>query len=378
MPITISPVRSKRDLDTFIRLVWPLYKRDPNWVPPVIADRRKLLDRTRNPFYQHAEMELFIARRDGEPVGRIAAIINRNHNEEHGDRLGFFGFFESVNETAVAHPLLAAAEGWLAERGMSGMRGPVNPSMNDEAGLLVDGFDDPPNILMTYNPKYYSALIESFGLTGVKDLYAYWLPAGDFITPKLERVQTRVRERDGVTIRTADFKPKSAFQRDIETIRSIYNQAWIPTWGFVKMTDAEFNFAAADLRQIAERDFVIFAEKDGRAVGFALGLPDINQALIDNRGGGMIGAGLRLLLGKKKIKRGRIVILGVLPEFQRRGIDSVLYYEIGTRMVTGHGYVGGEASWILEDNEMMNRAAKLLGGRVYKTYRLYEKTMNKN
>jgi GNAT superfamily N-acetyltransferase len=378
MSITITPVRSKKDLDTFIRLVWPIYRGDPNWVPPVIADRRKLLDRARNPFYQHAEMELFIARRDGEPVGRIAAIINRNHNEEHGDRVGFFGFFETVNDTAVAHPLLAAAEGWLLERGMTAMRGPVNPSMNDETGLLVEGFDDPPNILMTYNPKYYSSVIESFGLTKVKDLYAYWLDAGTFVTPKLERVQARVRERDGVTIRTVKFSPKEAFLKDIETIRQIYNEAWVPTWGFVKMTDEEFSFAASDLRQIAERDLVIFAEKDGRTVGFALGLPDINQALIDNRRGGMIGAGLRLLLGKRKIRRGRIVILGVLPELQRRGIDAVLYHEIGSRMVNDHGYVGGEASWVLEDNVMMRRAAELLGGTISKTYRLYEKSMTKN
>jgi GNAT superfamily N-acetyltransferase len=378
VPLTIEPVRSKKDLDTFIRLVWPIYRNDPVWVPPVIADRRKLLDRHRNPFYQHAEMELWIARRDGEPIGRIAAIINRNHNEQHHDRVGFFGFFETINDRDVAHALLAQAQSWLAERGMDAMRGPVNPSMNDETGLLVDGFDDPPQILMTYNPKYYSAVIESFGLRPVKELYAYRLMGDRFISPKLERVQKHVRERAGVTIRTAKFSPKEAYRKDIDTIRSIYNQAWVPTWGFVKMTDAEFDFVASDLKQIAERDFVIFAEKAGKVIGFALGLPDINQALIDNRRGGLIGAGLRLLFGKRKITRGRILILGVLPEFQGRGIDAVLYSEVGNRMVSGHGYTEGEASWVLEDNVMMNRAAELMGGEIYKRYRIYEKTMNKN
>lgn len=378
MPITISPVRSKKDLDTFIKLVWPIYKGDPNWVPPVIADRRKLLDRRRNPFYQHAEMELFIARRDDEPVGRIAAIINRNHNEQHDDRVGFFGFFETVNDEEVAHALLGQAQSWLQERGMEAMRGPVNPSLNDEAGLLVEGFDDPPQILMTYNPKYYSSVIESFGLTSVKELYAYRLMGDRFVSPKLERVQQRVRERDGVTIRTVNFSPKAAFEADVATIRRIYNEAWVPTWGFVKTTDEEFEFAAADLKTIALKDLIIFAEQGGRAIGFALALPDINQALIGNRSGSMIGAGLRLLFSKRKITRGRILILGVVPEFQRRGIDAVLYYEIGTRMISGRGYTEGEASWILEDNVMMIRAAELLGGKIYKRYRLFEKRMNKN
>lgn len=378
MSITVTPVRSKKDVDTFIRLVWPIYKGDPNWVPPVIADRRKLVDRHRNPFYQHAEMELYIARRGGEPVGRIAAIINRNHNEQHNDRVGFFGFFETVNDTEVAHALLSEAERWLQARGMDAMRGPVNPSMNDECGLLVDGFDDPPQILMTYNPKYYSAVIESFGLASVKELLAYRLDGERFLSPKLNRVQQRVRERDGITVRTVRFSPKAAFEHDVALIRRIYNEAWVPTWGFVKTTDEEFEFAAKDLRQIALQDLIVFAERDGETVGFGLALPDTNQALIGNRSGSMIGAGLRLLFAKRRITRGRILILGVVPAFQRRGVDAVLYYEIGTRMISGRGYTEGEASWILEDNVMMRRAAEMMGGEIYKRYRLYEKSMNKN
>jgi GNAT superfamily N-acetyltransferase len=231
---------------------------------------------------------------------------------------------------------------------------------------------------MTYNPQYYSRLMEQFGLRKVKDLYAYRLTAEGFLNPKLERVQAMVREREKLTVRSVNFKEKAAFERDVKILKEVYNAAWEPNWGFVKMTDAEFDFLAADLKQIAEPDLVLIAERDGKPVGFALGLPDINQALIYNRSGGIIGAVLALMLKKKRIRRGRIIVLGVLPAFQRLGIDAVLYYEIGTRMTRGQGYTEGEASWILEDNVMMNRAAEMMHGEIYKTYRLYEKTVNKN
>ncbi|MBS1912102.1 MAG: hypothetical protein JST22_08960 [Bacteroidetes bacterium] len=375
---TISPVRGSSDLRSFITMVWGLYREDLNWVPPIIADRKKLLDVERNPFYRHSEMELFLARRGKDVVGRIAAVVNRAHNETHGDSVGFFGFFECIDDQSVANALFAAAEKWLADRGMTVVRGPVNPSLNDEAGLLVEGFNDPPQILMTYNPNYYSRLIESYGFRKSKDLLAYRLTRKGFLNPKLERVQALVRQREGLTVRAAQFRPREAFQRDVAILKEIYNAAWEPNWGFVKMTDEEFAFLAADLKQVADPDLVLIAERKGVPVGFALGLPDINQALIYNRRGGMLGAGVALLTRRKKITRGRILVLGVIPEFQRLGIDAVLYYEIGTRMTDGHGYTEGEASWILEDNVMMNRAAEMMNGEVYKRYRLYDKTVNKN
>jgi GNAT superfamily N-acetyltransferase len=378
MNLTILPVRSKRELSTFIDLPWSIYHHDPNWVPPVKADRRKLLDRDRNPFYKHAEMELWIAFDGTNPVGRIAAIVNHNHNREHNDTVGFFGFFESIDDHVVSDILLSTAEGWLAGHGMSVMQGPVNPSMNDEAGLLIEGFDDPPQILMTYNPNYYSRLIEAFGLKKVKDLYAYRLTAKGFLNPKLERVQKAVREREDLTVRTLKFRPKDAFLRDVATVKEIYNKAWEPNWGFVKMTDEEFDFLVADLKQVAWEELVVFVERQGEPIGFALGLPDINQALIANRGGGLLGAALALTVRKKRITRGRIVILGVIPRFQRLGIDAVLYYEIGTRMTRQKGFTEGEASWVLEDNVMMNRAAEMMNGELYKRYRIYCKTVNKN
>lgn len=378
MNLTIRPVRTAGELRSFIKMVWSIYKDDMNWVPPIIADRKKVLSRKRNPFFKHSEMEMFLACNGKKVVGRIAAIVNHNHNRIHGDKVGFFGFFESIDDSSVSLALLGAAEQWLAGKGMDIMRGPVNPSMNDEAGLLVEGFDDPPQILMTYNPKYYSRLIESFGLTKVKDLYAYRLTREGFLNPKLERVQQMVRERESITIRSVNFKQKEAFRRDITMLKQIYNAAWQPNWGFVKMTDEEFDFLAADLRQVAEQDLVLIAERQGQPAGFALGLPDINQALIYNRSGGLIGALLALVFKKKKITRGRIVVLGVVPGLQRLGIDAVLYYEIGTRMTRGHGYTEGEASWVLEDNTMMNRAAEMMNGDLYKRYRIYDKSINKN
>lgn len=230
---------------------------------------------------------------------------------------------------------------------------------------------------MTYNPEYYSRLIESFGLTKVKDLFAYRLTS-TFLNEKLQRVQKLVRERVQLTIKTVNFSNKAAFQQDIAIIKQIYNQAWVANWGFVKVTDEEFNFAANDLKQVADPYFVLIAESHGEPVGFALGLPDINQALIHNRRGGLIGAGLALLRYKKRINRGRIFILGVIPSHQRLGLDAVLYHEIGTRMVHDRGYTEGEASWIVEDNVMMNRAAQMMGGEIYKVYRLYEKRIKKN
>ncbi|MBK8910469.1 MAG: hypothetical protein IPM61_03990 [Chlorobi bacterium] len=377
MPISITPVRTARQLNRFIGMVWDIYKGDPNWVPPVKFDRKRLLNRQKNPFWQHSQLEMFLAELDGQVVGRVAAIINGNHNATYGDKVGFFGFFESINDQEVANRLLDAAQQWLAERGMEVMRGPVNPSLNDEAGLLVEGFDDPPQILMTYNPKYYSTVIETFGLAKSKDMFAYRLTRS-FLTEKIQRVQAAVRQREGLTIRNVDFGDKSAFQRDVGIIKDIYNMAWQANWGFVKMTDAEFDFIAKDLKQLAEPDFVLIAEANGQPVGFALGLPDINQVLIQNKSGGLLGAILAMLRFRKRINRGRIFILGVIPRFQRLGIDAVLYYEVGTRMVDGKGYREGEASWVVEDNVMMNRAAQMMNGELYKRYRLYDKIIKKN
>lgn len=319
MPVSIKIVSSKSDVMRFIQAQWNFYHGDPNFVPPILMDRKKLLDREKNPFYKHSEMEMFLAERDGKVVGRIAAIANYRHNEIHNDKVGFFGFFECEDNKDTAKALLDAAADWLRKKGRSDMRGPVNPSMNDEVGLLVEGFNEPPVVLMTYNPKYYANLLEGYGLEKIKDLYAYRLRHKDYRTEKLSRLTDVIRERYKVTLRNFDFRNKEQFRRDVEDIKRIYNQAWEPNWGFVKLTDEEFDFLVADLKQIANPEFVYIAESEGQTAGFLLALPNINSALIHNKRGSLLGALWCLLTKKKKIDAVRIVVMGVLPEFKNRG-----------------------------------------------------------
>ncbi len=373
MDFIIKPVETKAEKMRFIRCHWNFYKNDKSWVPPIVADRVKLLDTAKNPFFKHSIMQLFLAESNGKVVGRIAAIINDNHNKTHKDKVGFFGFFECIDNQEVANSLFDTAADWLKARGMTSMRGPENPSQNDEVGLLMDAFDKPAVILMTYNPEYYIKLVENYGFTKAKDLWAYNLEMSDYLSEKIVRMQNIVRERYNIKIREVDFKNKVQFRKDVDTIKEIYNSAWEPNWGFVKMTDEEFDFLAADLKTIAEPKFTFIAESKGKPVGFALGLPDINQCLIHNKKGSLLGAIWQLLTKKRKIDRLRIIVLGVLKEFQKTGVDAVMYYEFATRG-RAMGINRGEASWILEDNEMMNRALTVtMKGKVYKTYRLYEK-----
>jgi len=373
MDFNIKPVETKADKMRFIRSQWNFYKNNPAWVPPIVADRVKLLDTNKNPFYKHSVMQMFLAVSNGEIVGRIAAIINDNHNRTHKDKVGFFGFFECIDNQKVANALFDVAADWLKARGMDTIRGPENPSQNDECGLLMDSFDKPAVILMTYNPEYYIRLIENYGFTKAKDLWAYLLDMNTYLTEKIVRMQELIRERYKITIRDVNFKDKQQFKRDVDTIKKVYNSAWQPNWGFVKMTDEEFDFLASDLKTIAEPSFAFIAESKGQPVGFALGLPDINQCFIHNKGGSMLGALWHLLTKKKKINLIRIIVLGVLPEHQKSGVDGVMYYEF-TKRGRELGIAHGEASWILEDNEMMNRALTVtMNGKVYKTYRLYDK-----
>lgn len=375
MSVTIVPVVSASDKLDFIKSQWNFYRNDPNFVPPVIADRKKLLDTQKNPFYKHAEIQLFLAKRGGEIVGRIAAITNALHNEIHGDSIGFFGFFECENNPDTAKLLFETAENWLSAHGKTHIRGPVNPSMNDECGLLVEGFDSPPMILTTYNPAYYERLVKAAGFEKVKDLLAYILDNDDYINVKVRRVMGALRERHNMTIRSINFKNKKQFRRDISTLKEIYNAAWQPNWGFVKMTSEEFDFLAADLKQIANPDYALILEIHGKPAGFALALPDVNQALIFNKRGSLLGALWNLLTKKKHMNQLRIIVLGILPEFQRSGGDAALYFEIGERGLK-NGNKRGEASWILEDNTMMNRALQhTMNGTVYKTYRIFEKPL---
>lgn len=375
MDINIKKVESNKQLKEFINCQWNFYTEDKNFVPPLKSERKELLSKDVNPFFEHSDIANFLAYEGENIVGRISAIINDNHNKTHNDKVGFFGFFECINNQKVANALFYEAEKWLKNKGMDAVRGPANPSINDEMGLLIEGYDSPPVVLMTYNPEYYLELIENAGYNKVKDLYAYLLHYENFMTEKLERLQNIVRTRNNITIREVNFKNKEQFNKDVQTLHYIYNQAWEKNWGAVKMTKNEFDYLAKGLKQIATPELAFILEIKGEPAGFVLGLPDINQALIKNKKGSLVGAAWYLLTGKKKINMIRIIVLGVLEEYRKTGADAVMYYEIGER-TKRVGADRAEASWILEDNTMMNAAlTQTVNGKVYKKYRVFEKAI---
>lgn len=370
--IKIRKVESKSDLMKFIKLPWLVYKNDPYWVPPLIMDRKKMLNKEKHPFYKHAQADFFLAEKNGQIVGRIAAIKNDLHNQHHNDKTGFFGFFECINDQQVANALFDTAKKWLQEKGCDNMRGPANPSSNDEWGMLLDGFDDEPRILMTYNPKYYLDLCDNYGFTKAKDLYAYKLENEKVVaSEKLKRVAEIARQRSGLVIKQLDMKN---FEADLVKVKEVYNKAWAPNWGFIPMTEEELDAMAEDLKQLAEPSLVLFGEIDGKNVGFALVMLDYNY-IFKKMNGKLFPFGFLKLLSKKEkseIKWCRIITLGLIPEFQKKGLDAVFYWEIVNR-AAAKGILLGEASWILEDNEMMNRGARdVMNGTVYKKYRIYD------
>jgi GNAT superfamily N-acetyltransferase len=375
MSLTVRSISTPSEKRQFVRMLWDVYANDPHWLPPIEMDRMKLIDEKKNPFYKHADARWFIAERDGKIVGRIGAIVNHAHNRIYNERAGFFGFFECENNSETAQALFANAEEYLQSAGIERCYGPANPSSNDEYGLLVDGFDRPPVMLMTYNPPYYEKLITANGYAKFNDLYAYLLSQDEARSEKLVRVTNALRERHKITVRPLN---KARFAEDVELVKQIYNAAW-ENEGFVPLTDEEMDFMANDLKQVYDPELVLFAELDGKPVGFALSLPDINQALAKGR---PIPRGLmnlpvaiwKLLTKKKAIDTVRILILGVLKEYRGRGVDAMLYLETMDRS-RKKGYEFGEASWVQEGNIPMNRAAQMMRGDRYKTYRIYSKEL---
>lgn len=368
LEISVGPLSSKREEMAFIKFQWKIYGDNPHWVPPLLVDRKKLMDRQKNPFYKHAEAEFFLARRNGEIVGRIGAIVSHNHNKEHNENIGFYGFFECINDQSVADSLFASVKSWLQQRGVRAMRGPASPSVNDEYGLLVEGFDKPPAVLMPYNPPYYAELMEQAGLKKIKDLYSYELHEDTVYNDRFVRVGEMMKRREGLTFRSLNMKE---FDKEVERIRDLYNRGWQYNWGAVPMTEEEFQAVAKDFRPVIVPNLVIFAEVKGTPIGFALSLPDLNQALIHNTKGRLLPGLVRLFLHKKNIDMVRIIILGVLPEYKMTGAAVGLFYETARR-ASALGYKRGEAGWVLEDNTMMTRAAEAMNGVHYKTYRVYQ------
>jgi len=373
--IEIKTLHPTKDITKFIKFAWKIYKGDPNWVPPLLMDKKKILNKNKNPFFKTAEMEMFMAYKDGEPVGRIAAIKNDTHNKVHDENIGFFGFFESINDQDVANALLDAARDWLKSNGVDAMRGPANPSSNDEFGMLLEGFDDPPRIMMTYNPKYYLELMDNYGLKKIKDLYAYRIDNKKLLqSEKLIRVAEIVKKRSNVEIKQIDLKK---FKSELERVKYVYNQAWAPNWGFIPMTEEEIDNLAKELKPIVEPSLVLFAEVEGKTVAFALVMPDYNELFITMNGRLFPFNFIKLFTKRKKITWARVITLGIIPEYQKRGVDALLYYEI-TKRAEKLGIIKGEASSVLEDNEMMKRGAEqVMNGEIYKKYRIYEIEISK-
>lgn len=365
----IKSVKTKKELNQFIKFPWKIYSGNPHWVPPLIYDKKNQFNKKKNPFFLHAEMELFLAYRGSEIVGRIAAIKNDRHNEFHNDKIGFFGFFECVDDQSVADKLFDTAKEWLKSKGLTSMRGPANPSSNEEYGMLLEGFEDSPRILMPYNPEYYLTLCENYGMIKAKDLYAYKLENHKVTSSeKLRRGQDIARRRSGVKIYNVDMK---IFDKHLEKFKQVYNQAWALNWGFVPMTDEEIDAMAKEVKPLIEESLILFAEINNQLVGAALVMLDYNE-IFKNLNGRLFPFGIiKLFTQKKKVKWARVLTLGIIPEFQKRGLDAVLYWEIVNR-AHDIGIDLGEASWILEDNDMMNRGAVTMNGELYKKYRLYE------
>lgn len=368
--VAVRPVEEgDRDaLEAFVRLPWGLYRGDPHWVPPLLRDVRRMLDPRKHPFHEHSRVRLFLALRDGIPVGRIAAIHNRRHQEFHDEPVGFFGFFESDPDPPVGAALLAAAGDWLRDRGLRVLRGPTSFSTNETAGLLVEGFDGPPMLMMPYNPPWYADLLEANGFRPAKDLLAYLLTDNE-PPDYLVRGASLVERRTGATVRPLR---KDRFQEELETVRRIYNAAWERNWGFVPMTDAELEHMAAELEPILDPNLCLFAElPSGETIGFVLALPDFNQVLRRLDGRLFPFGWAKALWLSRRITSLRVITLGVVEGHRRRGIDALLIREL-IRHGAARGITRGELSWVLEDNRPMRAALERLGGRVYRRYRLYD------
>jgi GNAT superfamily N-acetyltransferase len=350
-----------------------LHRDNSHWIPPLRIAQKDILNTRSHPFYKTADAEMFLAFRKGRVAGRVMAIINHAHNEFHNERAGFFGFFEVENDLEAAKALLETARDWVRSRGAEVIRGPVNPSTNYECGLLIEGFDLDPTVMMPYNPPYYADLIEGCGFKKAMDLYAYDIAAKYFIvSEKLTRVAERLRTKDKIKVRTVNMKD---FKREVEIVRRVYNDAWSNNWGFVPVSEAEFEHLAKDLKQLVDPRVVLIAEREiegsAEPVGFFLAVPDINRALKKINGRLLPFGLIKLLWHSRKIDSIRIITMGIVSEYQSMGLGAVLLDEIYTRGPAA-GFPNGEMSWVLENNVMMNRAAQLIGGRRTKTYRIYE------
>jgi hypothetical protein len=375
--VEFEPSQDKSERKRFIQLAWDLNKNDPAWVPPLRLTVEDTLDTKKNPFYKHARIRLWNAYRDGKHVGRISATIDDRHNEFHGEKVGFWGFLETIEDKTVTDALFKAAEAWVKAQGMSACRGPMNPSTNHECGMLINNFGHEPYMMMTHNLAYYPGMVEAQGYAKIKDLYAFNLKAPQEFEPRIAKVAELVKKKGNIRFRPIDMKN---FQRDVDLIREIYNDAWEKNWGFVPTDDAEFAHMAKSMKDVIWPNYCLLAFIEDKPIGFSLSLPDINQVLKEIPSGKLLPFGIFKLLNglrpkAKKINRVRVITLGVKKAFRGTGVASVFYYETYKQCMKD-GMWGGEASWILEDNREMLSAIESFGGvPPYKTYRIYEKLL---
>jgi GNAT superfamily N-acetyltransferase len=368
--LVVKPVSTRRERKAFLEFPWTLYRDDPNWVPPLRSDQKEMVGYARHPFYERNRSQTFLAYRDGEVCGRIAAILNVGHIERYGDSRGFFGFFECRDDQEAANALFDVCRAWLVAQGVHKLRGPTNPSLNYMLGLLIDGFDSPPTFMMTYNPPYYVRLLENYGFRKAQDLYAFWghismLPK---VAEKLRPFSERIIERYHARIRSLD---KSRFHEDVKMFLSLYNRSLTNTWGFVPMSEAEMEHLANGLQHLIVPEMAVIVEVDDRVVGATFGLPDFNPRIRKINGRLLPFGFLRLLRKKHEIKKIRIISTNVLPEYQLQGLGVVLMHGLVPKVLES-GIEEAEFSWVLESNSFSRGALAKGGAKITKTYRLYD------
>lgn len=371
--LLVKPVESRRQRKEFINFPWKLYADDPNWIPPLLAEHKRLLGYRHHPFYDDGVIQTFLAYRDGEVCGRVAAIVNGPYNRRAEEKRGFFGFFESLDDQRVASALFDAAAAWLRERGMTAIRGPTNPSLNYECGLLVEGFHSPPTFMMTYNPPYYGKLIEGWGFQKVQDLLAFWghIDMISGLDRKLWFIANEAKQRFNVHLRGMDPK---RFRQEAEMFLRVYNSSLVGTWGFAPLSAAEITTLAAGLKHLIAPELALVAEVDGKPIGVCLGLLDFNPR-IKAIGGRLFPFGfIKLIRNKHALKKMRVISINVVPEYQRWGLGVVLLGGL-IAPIQEWGIHEAEFSWVLESNNLSRASLEKGGAKLDKTYRIYDRDL---
>ena len=374
MSITVVKVESKADTKRFINFPHELYKSDANYVPELYLSISEVLSKKKNPFFKHSEADLFLALSEGKVVGRVAAVLDNNYNKHHDSNVGFFGFFDVIEDYSVASTLLDTAVEWVKNKGVDQILGPANFTTNDTAGMLIDGYDRPPTVMMTYNKPYYNDFVSKYGFEKEMDLFAYYIPTQG-VNEKSLRLAGLIQERlakKGITIRTSSKKTK---KQDIVKIKDVYLKAWEKNWGFVPPTAAEYDHLAEGLNLLLDLRYVYLAEEKGKLIGFAVAIPNINEITKDFKKGKLLPFNIiKLLTRKSKVSIIRIILLGILEEYRKLGIEAVFFANY-IKAAKENNLEAGEASWVLENNTMMVQAAEKLNGQRYKTYRIYSKNV---